>query len=152
MIRLAASLLVAGTLLSGCLGTSVPTQSNPSCSWDSSVPAHASSICTSVFHTLSSIAAALQTGNDAAIRRLVSSGSVRHKLVNYGRGLRAQGVRNLHVVPSITLDQLKRGSIGAGFYVNGNITGGRVNAPQTVELRLVHGRASVINDQPGQEW
>lgn len=152
MIRSLPALPLACVVLSGCLGTSVPTVSNPSCSWDSSVPSNAASICRAVYSTLNGIARAEQTGNTASIRRLVSGRAVQRRILAHGRSLRKQGVSGLHVVPSITLDLLHPGTVGAGFYLNGTVRGGRVNSPLTVELRVTGGRATVVNDQPGEEW
>lgn len=152
MIRPSAALLLAGTLLSACAGTSLPTRQNPSCSWDSTVPGNASSVCSAVYRTLSLVARAEETGNRGVMKRLIANAAVRHRIMAHGRVLRAQHVRNLHVVPSITLDHIHPMTFGAGFYLNGSIRGGRVNAPQTIELRVQGNRAVIINDQPGQEW
>jgi hypothetical protein len=152
VIRPLAPLLVILPMLSGCLDTSIPTRHNPSCSWDSSVPPNASTICSTVFRTLQSLATAEQKGNNGVVRRLVSLPRVRHRIIRYGASLRGQKVSNLHIVPSFTLDQLRPSYFGAGFYLNGDLPGGHVNSPMTVELRVNKGRAIVINDQPGQEW
>lgn len=152
MIRGVLSSLVAGIVLSGCVGTSIPTQRDPSCSWDSTVPANAASICTAVYDTLNSVARAEERGNTSLTAHLVSNVSTRSRILAHGRSLRAQKVQGLHVVPSITLDQISPHVVGAGFYLNGNVAGGRVNAPLTVELRVHAGQAVIINDQPGQEW
>jgi hypothetical protein len=152
LIRPLVALLLAGTLVSACSGTTLPTRQNPSCSWDSAVPGNAATVCSAVYRTLSSVARAEETGNRAVMNRLIVNAGVRHRIMAHGRALRAQRVRNLHVVPSITLDHIHRKTFGAGFYLNGNIQGGRVNAPQTIELRVEGKRAVIINDQPGQEW
>jgi hypothetical protein len=152
VIRRVALLLVVGAILTGCTGASVPTSEHPVCSWDSAVPANSEPVCSAVFHTINAVARAEQMGNDAAIKRLVAGASARRRIISYGRTLRAQGVRDLHVVPSITLDRLHPHTFGAGFYLKGAVRGGRINAPLTLELRMRGSGAVVIADQPGQEW
>ncbi len=152
MTRLLGASLVAGILLSGCAGTLLPTRQNPSCSWDSTVPSNASAICSAVYSTLNTVAHAEETGNRATMNRLIVNVAVRRRIMAHGRALRAQHVQNLHVVPSFTLAQIHAKTFGAGFYLNGDIRGGRVNAPLTVELRVEGKRAVIVNDQPGQEW
>lgn len=137
-------------LLGGCAGVSLPSAATPSCSWDSRVPANSAAICTAVFRTLNTVAAAVQSGDNATIARLVRKDSVRKRLVSYGRTLRLQHVKGLHVVPSLTLDAIRPHLVGAGFYLS--VRGGHANAPQTVELHVAGSRAVIINDQPGQEW
>lgn len=152
MIRIVSLVMLSSILLAGCLGVSVPTPQRPSCSWDSTVPPNAGRVCRNVYSTLNAVAHAEETGDNATMRRLISSHPVRRRIMAHGRTLRSQQVQNLHVVPSFTLDQLHPHIVGAGFYLNGNIRGGRVNAPQTIELRVTRTRAVIVNDQPGQEW
>lgn len=152
MIRRLGPALVLSLLLSGCLGTSLPTQQNPNCSWDSTVPANSGTICVAVYRTLNGVARAEETGDRAAIHRLVANARVRGRITKHSRALRTQSVSDLHVVPSFTLDQLHAHIFGAGFYLNGQVRGGRVNSPMTVELRVVRAQAVIVNDQPGQEW
>jgi hypothetical protein len=137
-------------MLTGCLGTSLPSTQTPSCSWDSRVPANSASICSAVYRTLNTVAHAQQMGDNRTVARLATKPSVRKRLIAYGRTIRAQGAQNLHVVPSLTLTRIRRHLFGAGFYLN--VRGGRTNAPETMELRVEGPHAVIINDQPGQEW
>lgn len=147
---LLAPLLIFG--LSGCLGVSLPTQKQPVCSWSSRPPSSANVLCRLTFTTLQSVAAAELKGNDCGIHHLVSNKSVATRIIQYGRSERQNGLQWLHVVPSITLDDVRPGYVGAGFYILGKSRLGRISAPETLYLRVHDGKAVVIADQPAQEW
>lgn len=146
------SLALLVTVLCGCAVAHVPNQRQPVCSWDSTPPVRSKAVCGQVFATLSSLARAEKEGDDATVRRLVTSAVARQRIISYGASLRRDGVSDLHVVPSVTLDVIRPSYIGAGFYVLGKTRKGRVNAPQTLYLQLTGNRAIVAADQPNQEW
>lgn len=150
MIRPLAFAVGMTVLLTGCLNVSLPSTGKPSCSWDSYVPPNAATICSEVYQTLNAVAHAEQTRDDRTINRLVTRASVRKRLIDYGRAIRSQNARGLHVVPSLTLTLIHPNVFGAGFFLN--VRGGRTNAPETMELRVIGSQALIINDQPGQEW
>lgn len=116
------------------------------------MPARSDFLCATVFRTLSGLARANLRGDDATVRRLVSDPRVAGRIVAYGRKIRRAHATDLHVVPSITMDKLPSGELGAGFYLLGSARTGRINAPQTLYLRLRRRTAFVVRDQPGQEW
>lgn len=145
-----ASLLMIG--LSGCLGISLPTQRQPICSWGSQPPGNAATLCREVFSTLRALAQADFTGNTATVRRLVPNRAVARRIIRYGIMQRRNGVRVLHVVPSIALDNVRPGHVGAGFYLLSESRVGRGSTAETVYLRVRHGHALVVADQPAQDW
>jgi hypothetical protein len=145
-----ACLLTIG--LSGCLDISLATQHHPICSWSSQPPANAGTLCKETFRTLRALARADFKGNTAAIRQLVPNRTVAHRVIQYGVMQRRQNVRVLHVVPSIALDSVRPGYVGAGFYLLSESSSGRGSNPETLYLRVRHGRALVVADQPGQDW
>lgn len=146
----AACLLTVG--LSGCLGLSVPTQRHPICSWGSQPPANAGAVCSEAFATLSAVTRADFKGNARSVRRLVPNRTVARRIIKFGIAQRQGGVRVLHVVPSIALDVVRPGYIGAGFYLLSESRAGKGSLQETVYLRVRHGRALVVADQPGQDW
>lgn len=145
-----ACLLTIG--LSGCLGISLPTQRKPICSWGSQPPGNAAALCREVFSTLSGLAQADFTGNTGTVRRLVPNRAVARRIIQYGVMQRRNGVRVLHVVPSIALDNVRPGRVGAGFYLLSESRAGRGSTAETLYLRVRHGHALVVADQPGQDW
>lgn len=143
--------LLALTSLAGCdLG--LPTQNNPSCSWNITPPSHSATICRIAFGTLKSIVRAEVAGDNRPIRRLVANPRVARKVIAYGDQQRLQGLKFMHVVPSLTLDITSQGLVGAGFFIVGKTRGGRIADPQTVYMRLHGGTAQVTEDQPDQQW
>ena len=146
------SLAVLLLLVSGCFPARYPTQNKPVCSWSSQPPDNADALCSTVFRTLRTVVRAQVTGDDRTVRRLVTSRRVSGRIIAFGRILRANGARGVHIVPSITLAVVSLGRIGAGFYVLGKDRHGRIKKPETVYLRVREGRAVIVGDQPRQEW
>lgn len=142
--------LAAG--LTGCLGIDVPTQNHPICSWGSQPPKNSAALCGVAFRTLRTLARADFTGNVRTIRRLVPNRTVARRIIQYGVNERRNGVHVLHIVPSIALDNIHPGYIGAGFYLLSESRLGRTSAPETVYLRVRGRHATVVADQPAQDW
>ncbi len=137
--------------VTGCALASLPSQENPTCSWSSSPPANADALCATAFDTLTKVVHAVQKGDKATIRTIVTNPTVAARILTYSRSQRALHARSLHVVPSFTLD-IAGGLLGAGFYVLGKNDSGNVNSPETLYLR-VHGQmARIVEDQPNQDW
>lgn len=145
-----ACLLTVG--LAGCLGISLPTQRHPICSWGSRPPANASAVCSEAFATLSAVTQADLNGNTRKIRELVPNRAVARRIIQFGAAQRRAGAHVLHVVPSIALDDVRPGYFGAGFYLLSESRAGKGSLQETVYLRVRHGRALVVADQPGQDW
>ncbi len=139
-------------LLSSCGLAGYPTQAHPSCSWANQPPRDADTLCDTAFHTLQTIVTAQVRGDTQTIRRLVMSQATAARIVSYGSTLRAERVRGLHVRPSLTLDVLAPGSLGASFYLIGRTQNGKLSTGETVYLQVRHGLAVVTHDVPGQEW
>lgn len=152
VLRLLAALLLVPPALSGCSLASMPSQQHPNCSWNNTPPANNARICDEVFATLTAITRALQRGDDTAVHRVVTTPQVAARVINYGRSKRADGLSNLHIVPSLTLQDRGGGRYGAGFYVDGKTRGGHIADPETLYLEVRHGRATVYEDQPNQLW
>jgi hypothetical protein len=134
------------------LGISYPSQTRPTCSWTSQPPSNADALCNAVFHTLRSLADAEERGDDATVRRLVTNPAVAHRIIAYGRTLRAAGVQNLHIVPSFTLGRVPGGYLGAGFFILGKTRHGTSEGKENVYLHFRGETAIVVRDQPAQEW
>lgn len=146
-------LLLLLPLLAGCFPGEVPTQQSPRCSWDSTPPARADTICQTIFQTLSTVVRAEVSGDNRTVRRLVPTRLVADRIIAYGETVRAGGDPSVHVVPSFTLDNATRSKyIGAGFYLLGKTRSGKLQAPETVYLQIRHGQAFIVDDQPGEEW
>lgn len=138
--------------LSGCTIPGLPSQQHPVCSWASQPPVDADRVCSQTFSTLTSLVAGERRGDNGTVYKLVSSPVIARRIINFGAEQRANRVTNLHVVPDLTLAITPRGYVGAGFYILGKGRKGQVNAPQTIYLKLRHGRAVVVGDQPNQDW
>lgn len=149
--RALTGLAILPFFLCGCLAGSIPSQSKPSCSWSSTPPSNAGSLCQRVFRTLADVVRAERRGDNATIRRIAAP-PIAGRIIAHGRGLRRQGILDLHVVPSITLETLDSGEIGAGFYLQGKTRAGKVHQPETVYLDVGSRRARILHDQPLQEW
>jgi hypothetical protein len=141
-----------GLLLAGCSLVSLPNQSHPVCSWSSRPPSNASTLCTQTFQTLRALASADETGAGATIHRLVAAPAVANRIIAYGRQQRQNGLKWMHVAPSITVGAVTGGRIGAGFTIVGKNRFGTISAPQSLYLRIRRGRAIVVGDQIDQEW
>lgn len=144
--------LLLACLIAGCSAPGVPSQSHPSCSWAMSPPSNADRLCSTAFHTLADLATAVSRDDESRIRSIVPNRIVADRIIYYSRDLKRQGKPSVHIVPSLTLDITSKGSLGAGFYLIGTTRKGRVKAPQTLYLRVQGTRASVVGDQPDQEW
>jgi hypothetical protein len=150
--RLGLSLVMAPMLLSGCMSVSIPSQSDPSCSWSSQPPGNADSLCVSTFHTLRSVLNAAIQGDGATLRRFVPNPTIRHRIADFGTTVRHKGNISVHVTPSFTLGITPNGDLGAEFNIVGSTHHGDVKAPQTVYLAARGGSAVIVHDQPMQEW
>lgn len=139
-------------LLSGCLSNSIPSQSNPSCSWSSQPPGNADALCVSTFHTLRSVLNAAIQGDGTTLRRFVPDPKIRHRIAVFGATVRHKGNISVHVTPSFTLGATRNGDLGAEFNIAGSTHDGNVKAPQTVYLATRGGRTVIVHDQPLQEW
>lgn len=137
--------------LTGCLTISVPTQSGPVCSWNSSPPANSTSLCNQTFRTLSLVLQASLTGDRGMVRRLARNSRVVRSVMRYAASVRHQGATGLHIVPSFTMIQLGH-RYGAGFYILGKGPDGVVQSANTVYLRRVQGKMVIVSDQPAQDW
>ena len=137
--------------LTGCLSEPVPTQSDPSCSWTTTPPGNASTMCDRVFPVLNAVTHAIQTGNDAVIRHYAAP-AVANRIIAYGRQLRPLGVSGLHVVPSFTMSVEGKGEVGAGFYVLGKSQQAPIKDQESVYLRMTPRSARIVHDQPQQNW
>ncbi len=150
--RLGIVLILVPTALCGCTALSVPSQSNPSCSWTSQLPTNADAVCLSTFHTLRSVLQAAIRGDETALRRLVPDAVIRHRIAMFGASVRHKGDISVHITPSFTLSTLRSGQLGAEFNIVGHTHHGDVKAPQTVYLARRGGITVIIQDQPMQEW
>ena len=139
------------TSVTGCSLASLPSQHNPTCSWSSSPPANADALCTTSFDTLTKIVQAVQKGDNQAIKTIVTNPSVAARIMAYSRTQRVAHARRLHVVPSFTLET-SGDLLGAGFYVLGKNDSGNVNSPETLYLKVKGRSATVVEDQPNQDW
>jgi hypothetical protein len=139
--------------MAGCLSVTYPTQQRPTCSWASQPPPNANTLCSTVYRTLTTLVNAELSGDDRAIRRLVTDPQVAGRVVSYGRTVLAQGRASMHAVPSFTLDTATQpGEIGANFSIVGKTQQGQINTQETVYLRIRHGTALLVADQPGEDW
>lgn len=150
--RLSLALLLLPLLLGGCLANSIPTQSRPSCSWTSALPADADAVCVSTFHSLRIVLAAAIRGDGRTLRRLVPDGTVRRRIAAFGAAVRRKGNISVHITPSFTLARVRSGLLGAEFNIVGHTHHGDVKAPQTVYLDSRSGTPVIVQDQPMQEW
>ena len=150
--RLGIALILAPTLLCGCVSLSVPSQSNPSCSWTSQLPSNADAVCLSTFHTLRAVLDAAIRGDETTLRRLVPDAVIRHRIAAFGASVRHKGNISVHITPSFTLEKIRSDQLGAEFNVVGHTHHGDVKAPQTVYLAARNGTTVIIQDQPMQEW
>lgn len=138
--------------LSGCLGISLPTQQQPICSWNNLPPKNAGALCAETFKTLRALAGTEMKGDDRVVHRLVHNQTVAQRIIKYGRDERSNGLKWIHVVPSIEIDNVRPGYVGAGFYLVGIDGSGKINDPETLYLHVRHGSTVVVGDQPGQNW
>lgn len=150
MPRLLACLLVLA--LGGCSLAALPSQSNPTCSWESRVPDNADAVCTRTVSALQKMTAAVARGDARTIRRLVVDPVTAGKMILYSQRIRAAGARGLHVVPSIALDQEAHGRIGAGFYVLGTTRRRRIKSQETLYFNWVRGRYVVTASDLEKDW
>jgi hypothetical protein len=130
----------------------MPSQSQPVCSWVTAPPANHDALCRTVYATLDAIARAEVRDDTRTIRRLVSNPHVARRIIAHAVSLRTSGVESLHITPSFTLGQSRNGYLGAGFNVVGATRKGGIAAPQTIYLLVRHGMATVVDDQPEEEW
>jgi hypothetical protein len=143
---------LAAALLAGCSAASVPSQSHPICSWAVQVPSNSDALCAAAFRTLSRLAAADARGDDRTVRRLVSNRSIADQIIAYGRQLRSQGLRDLHIVPSLTLDLTPAGMWGAEFVLAGKTSQGNFHQTSTLYFRSRRGVDIVEAQDPLQAW
>ena len=108
-------------------------------------------LCTTAFDTLKKVVRAVQDGDTATIRGIVTNAIVAGRIIAYSERQRAAHARSLHVVPSFTLETTGD-LLGTGFYVLGNNDSGRVNSPETLYLKVHGDSAKVVEDQPNQDW
>lgn len=131
----------------------LPSQSNPTCSWTSQPPGNADTICRESFHTLTQIARAEVRGDNKTVHALVSNRSVAARIIDFGKRERARGLKELHVVPSLTLGSLQTSNqTGVGFHLGGKRVHGNFEGSETVYVLIRRGKAVIVLDQPGQEW
>jgi len=142
-------LLTLPLLLGGCLSGVQPTQSDPVCSWTSTVPSHPDTICRAVFRTISAMLRAELHGDTAAIRALSLPGATPVYIAD-GRRLRTEHAAGLHVVPSFTLEA-DGPLIGARYDVLGRAPKMQVNEEFTVKLRVTGGSAVIAEARPPLE-
>jgi hypothetical protein len=133
-------------------GAGVPSRARPSCSWMSTPPGTASTVCASIYATLQSIARAEKSGDNLTIRRLVASRVASAKIIAHGSRLRQQHVRDLHVAPSYTIGLMPDGSYEAVISLVGLTSGGKITAPQQLVLRRERGALVITGDRPDEEW
>jgi hypothetical protein len=86
------------------------------------------------------------------IRRLVTNPRVARRIIAHAASLQARGVQSLHITPSFTLGRSRRGNLGAAFNMVGTSRHGNITAPQTAYLVVRDGSATVVDDQPEEEW
>jgi hypothetical protein len=98
------------------------------------------------------VAQAEVRGNNHTIHRLVPSQAVARRIIAYGKSIRAQHVTFMHVVPNVTLQTFPGNIVTADLYLIGQTKEGRISRYESVYLRLHHGQARILRDQPGQEW
>jgi hypothetical protein len=138
-------------LIAACGG--YPSQSNPTCSWTSQPPGNADAICKETFRTLTKVAQAEAKGDFKTIHTLVSNPSVAARIIDFGNSERAQGLKELHVVPSLTLGSLQTSDrTGVGFHLGGRRVHGSFEGTETVYMQIRGGRAVIVLDQPNEEW
>jgi hypothetical protein len=138
-------------LISAC--GAYPSQTNPTCSWTSQPPGNADAICKETFMTLTMVVKAEERGDSRAVRDLVTNPLVAARIIDFGSTQRAKGLRELHVVPSLTLGSLPGpNQTGVGFQLGGHGKNGNFEGSETVYVRIKAGRAVIVADQPNQEW
>ena len=74
------------------------------------------------------------------------------RVIENGRALRAARARNLHVVPSITLNISHPGYIGVLFYELGKSKKGNINQMLFVYLQRKRGHLTVAAGNNNQAW
>jgi hypothetical protein len=144
--------MLASSVLGGCRLASLPSQQNPTCSWESDLPSNADAVCTRTVHVLQSLATAVAHGDIATIRRYVVDRSTVARMTVYSQTVRAEHAYGIHVVPSIGLDREANGRIGAGFYVLGKTATQKLNSQETLYFNWVDGRWVVVNSDLDKNW
>lgn len=145
--------LLVAAALNGCAPPTMPTQQNPSCSWEKAVPAGADRICRITFRTIKALVDAEAQGRDRTVYQLVTNRRVAKRIAAHGAVVRAQHLRQYHAVPSITLDVPIPGVIGANADIRAKKPdNSSVKLSETIYMRIRNGTAYVFDDQAGQEW
>lgn len=138
--------------MASCSVASIPSQAQPDCSWAVSPPANQKPLCIRTFRVLATLARADAAGNTSVIHRHVTNRAVARQIIAYGHSLRNQGLTDLHIVPSFTIDILSNGLVGAEFALSGKTQNNNIHEPCTLYFTHRHGRYVVVAHDPGQAW
>lgn len=139
-------------LLTGCGLPTLPSQGSPTCSWASQVPKNPDRICTRTVRTLQILARAVAHNDQRTVHSLVVDPQTADKMIAYSQKVRAEHIRDLHVVPSVELDVESHGTIGAGFFLLGLLPHGKINSPQTLYFRWIGGKYLVTASDLDKDW
>lgn len=139
-------------LAGGCSITGLPSQSNPTCSWESDLPKNPDAVCKRTVRALETVTAAVAQDEEATIHGLVIDPVTARKMISFSHKVRAEGVKHLHVVPSVALDILPNQRIGAGCYVLGTLPHSRLNSQETLYFGWVGGRYVVTASDLDKDW
>ena len=145
-------MFVVLSLGAGCSITSLPSQGNPTCSWESDLPPNPDAVCRRTVSALQRITRAAAEGNQAVIHRDVIDPVTARKIIAFSQKVRSERVTHLHMVPSIALNVFPGGRIGAGFYVLGTLPRSRLNSQETLYFRWVAGRYVVTASDLDKDW
>lgn len=135
-------------MLAAC-GPTLPSAANPTCSWNSTPPANAESLCRVSFSTVSAVTSAVAAHDAHRLRALVHNRAVVNRLLFYSTWIREHGAQGLHVVPTLTLDSSFGDRLGVYFFLRGLVHGGKLQDDAVLFLRVSGSHAIVVGDQPG---
>lgn len=125
--------------------------SKPNCGWANQIPHHDHSICNLTYATLRRVTAAEADGDNSEIHRLVPAPNVARRIIGYGSSLRRQGLSYLRTTPLLVLTARPHQRVIVLAYLVGKTSGGKIDASETITVH-VHRVATIVGDQPGQEW
>jgi hypothetical protein len=149
---MALCMFVVLALGAGCSITSLPSQADPTCSWESDLPPNPDAVCRRTVAALQRVTRAAAQGNAAIIHEEVIDPVTARKIIAFSHKVRAEGVKHLHIVPSIALNMLPGGRIGAGFYVLGTLPQARLNSQETLYFAWVAGKYVVTASDLDKDW
>lgn len=138
--------------LAGMLTACTANLTRPNCGWGSTIPRHATRICSATYMTLTGLAAAEARGNNRTIHALVANPRVAGRIIRYGRQVRRQGITIFRVTPSLVMNELSRHRVSVSDYLIGRTKHGSITAFELLTVRIHHSKAIVIGDVPNEAW